>query len=428
MTKGIISLFNLLRLNRLLNEKKSFSRNILLKLFSKISMGKLTIIDDFGEIFLGGEDQRKDLKAEVTVHNSDVYVKLLRGGILASGEAYIDGDWSSPNLPMVTQLFSANLSTLEKMRYQQNFVGRIRLALGHFSNRNTVEGSRRNIATHYDLGNNFFKLFLDERMMYSSAVFFDGANNLDKASQDKLEKICQLLELHKNDHLLEIGTGWGGMAIYAAQKFHCQVTTTTISEQQYKYVLEKVGNCGLDKQITVLLKDYRDLTGKFDKLVSIEMIEAVGDEFFGTYFKSCSHLLAPHGKMVLQAITIPDQRYQAAANTVDFIKRYIFPGGCLPSIGKIAYHVGKNSDMQITHLQDIAQDYATTLSIWRNRFLSKSDDVLQQGFDEEFIRMWEFYLAYCEGGFRERVIGAVQLCLDKPNFRPVKYENIQDLN
>ena len=367
MTKGIISLINLLGLHQVFHSKKLLRRNILMRLFSKISMGHLTIKDDFGEIILGNEEQQKDLNAEVTIHDSSVYGKMLRGGILSSGEAYIDGDWSSPNLPMVTQLFSANLSNLEKIRYQQNLTGRLRLSIGHFFNRNTVEGSRRNIAAHYDLGNNFFELFLDERMMYSSAIFFDGANNLDKASEDKIENICQLLELTKEDHLLEIGTGWGGMALYAAQKFDCQVTTTTISEQQYIYTLDKVKDCGLEHKITVLLEDYRNLSGEFDKLVSIEMIEAVGDKFFGKYFESCSQLLTPNGKMVLQAITIPDQRYRAATNTVDFIKKYIFPGGWLPSIGKIAYHVGENTDMQITHLRDITQDYATTLSIWRNR-------------------------------------------------------------
>ena len=428
MTKGIISLINLLGMNQLSDRKKSLSRNILLKLFNKISVGILTIEDDSGKITLGKDEQRKDLNAEVIIHDRSVYENILSGGILASGEAYIDGSWSSPNLPMVIQLFSANLNMLEKMRYQQNLAGRLRLSIEHFFNRNTVEGSQRNIAAHYDLGNNFFKLFLDNRMMYSSAVFFDGASSLDKASQDKLDNICQLLELTEEDHLLEIGTGWGGMAIYAAQQFNCQVTTTTISKEQYKYALEKVKKYGLEEKINVLLEDYRNLSGQFNKLVSIEMIEAVGEQFFGEYFESCSQLLTPNGKMVLQAITIPDQRYRAATNTVDFIKKYIFPGGCLPSVGKIAYHVGKDTDMQITHLRDIAHDYATTLSIWRGRFLSKSEEVLHQGFDEKFIRMWEFYLAYCEGGFRERVIGAVQLCLVKPSFKPNEHSNTKYLD
>ena len=428
MTKGIISLINLLGMNQLSDRKKSLSRSILLNLFNKISVGILTIEDDSGTITLGKDEQRKDLNAEVIIHDRNVYRNILSGGVLASGEAYIDGGWSSPDLPMVIQLFSANLSMLEKMRYQQNLAGRLKLSLEHFFNKNTVEGSQRNIAAHYDLGNNFFKLFLDDRMMYSSAVFFDGASNLDKASQDKLDNICQLLELTEEDHLLEIGTGWGGMAIYAAQQFNCQVTTTTISKQQYKYALEKVKKHGLEGKINVLLEDYRNLNGQFDKLVSIEMIEAVGDQFFGKYFESCSQLLTPNGKMVLQAITIPDQRYRAATNTVDFIKKYIFPGGCLPSIGKITYHVGRDTDMQITHLRDIAHDYATTLSIWRSRFLSKSEEVVRQGFDERFIRMWEFYLAYCEGGFRERVIGAVQLCLVKPSFKTNEHPNTKHLD
>ncbi len=428
MTKGIISLINLLGLKQLSDGKKSLSRGVLLRLFSKISFGSLTIEDDSGRVTLGDDELRGDLSAEVVIHDSSLYGNILSGGILASGDAYINGEWSSPNLPMVTQLFSANLTMLENIRYQKNPMSRLRLSIGHFFNRNTIEGSKRNIAAHYDLGNNFFKLFLDKRMMYSSAVFFDGAKNLDEASKDKLENICQLLELNKEDHLLEIGTGWGGMAIYAAQEFNCKVTTTTISKQQYSYTLEKVKEYGLEDKINVLLQDYRSLSGKFDKLVSIEMIEAVGDQFFDKYFESCSQLLAPNGKMVLQAITIPDQRYSAATNTVDFIKKYIFPGGCLPSVGKIAYHVGENTDMQITHLRDIAQDYAATLSIWRNRFLAKSDEVIHQGFDERFIRMWEFYLAYCEGGFRERVIGAMQLCLVKPHFKPIEHKSLEHLD
>ncbi len=428
MTNGISSLINLLGLKQISDGKKSLSRGVLLKLFSKISVGSLTIEDDSGRVTLGDDELRRDLSAEVVIHDSNLYGNILSGGILASGEAYINGEWSSPNLPMVTRLFSANLTMLEKIRYQKNLMPRLRLSIGHFFNRNTVEGSKRNIAAHYDLGNNFFKLFLDKRMMYSSAVFFDGAKNLDEASKDKLENICQLLELTKEDHLLEIGTGWGGMAIYAAQEFNCKVTTTTISKQQYSYTLERVKEYGLEDKINVLLQDYRSLSGKFDKLVSIEMIEAVGDQFFDKYFESCSQLLVPNGKMVLQAITIPDQRYRAATNTVDFIKKYIFPGGCLPSVGKIAYHVGENTDMQITHLRDIAQDYAATLAIWRNRFLAKSDEVIHQGFDERFIRMWEFYLAYCEGGFRERVIGAMQLCLVKPHFKPIEHQSLKYLD
>ena len=221
-----------------------------------------------------------------------------------------------------------------------------------------------------------------------------------------------------SDHLLEIGTGWGGMAIHAASRYGCRVTTTTISREQFEYAKARVEEAGLQDRVTLLCEDYRNLTGEYDKLVSIEMIEAVGHEFYSNYFRCCSQLLKPQGKMVIQAITISDQRYQEARDSVDFIKRYIFPGGCLPSIAVISDHLARDTDMQMVHLRDITLDYALTLEIWRERFMNRLDDVRQMGFDDQFIRMWEFYLAYCEGGFRERIIGTVQLAFAKPGYRP----------
>ncbi len=425
MTKSMIAPLKTLGNTKLEKHKLTASKQLLLNLINNISTGRLTIKDSEEEIILGQSGDRQNLSAEVIIHNQDTYRKMILGGILASGESYIEGDWDSSDLVLVTQLFSANVEILEKMRRQRSLLGKVALTLRHFLSKNSIKGSKRNIAAHYDLGNDFFELFLDQRMMYSSAIFSKGATNLDDASRDKLETISDHLQLSSKDHLLEIGTGWGGMAIYAAEKFGCKVTTTTISEQQFKYTCNKVAELGLSNKVTVLLQDYRNLKGKFDKLVSIEMIEAVGDEFFGKYFACCSQLLKPNGRMVIQAITIPDQRYQAAVETVDFIKRYIFPGGCLPSIGKIAYHVAKNTDMRITHLEDITGDYASTLAIWRNRFLSELEKVQQQGFDQKFIRMWEFYLAYCEGGFRERIIGAAQICFDKPNFIPLSTVKVE---
>jgi len=277
--------------------------------------------------------------------------------------------------------------------------------------------SRDNISAHYDLGNDFFSLFLDPTMMYSSAIFEDVDRGLDEAAVAKLDEICHQLELSPGDHLLEIGTGWGGMAIHAAKHYGCRVTTTTISQEQYDYACAAVKREGVADRVTLLLQDYRSLEGQYDKLVSIEMIEAVGHEFYREYFQRCSALLKPTGKMVIQAITMADQRYEQARDSVDFIKRYIFPGGCLPSVAVIADHLARDTDMQMVHLRDITQDYAVTLAHWRSRFMDKLEAVKAMGFDDNFIRMWDYYLCYCEGGFRERIISTVQLAFAKPGYR-----------
>jgi cyclopropane-fatty-acyl-phospholipid synthase len=346
-----------------------------------------------------------------------VYRQILTGGTIAAGETYIHGAWSSPDPVAVTRLFSANMATMASMESGQSLMVRLGLKLAHHLNRNTREGSRKNIAAHYDLGNDFFRLFLDPTMMYSSALFREQDVSLEEASIAKLDEICVQLELSEEDHLLEIGTGWGGMAIHAARHYGCRVTTTTISREQYEYASALVEEAGLQDRITVLCEDYRNLTGRYDKLVSIEMIEAVGHQFYSNYFRCCSQLLQPGGRMVIQAITMSDQRYRQARDSVDFIKRYIFPGGCLPSIAVISDHLARDTDMQMVHLRDITPDYALTLAHWRERFMNRLDDVRAMGFDEQFIRMWEFYLAYCEGGFRERIIGTVQLAFAKPGYR-----------
>ena len=267
------------------------------------------------------------------------------------------------------------------------------------------------------LGDVYKRQFLDPTMMYSSAVFPSPTATLEESSVYKLDLICQQLELSPDDHLVEIGTGWGGMAVHAAQRYGCRVTTTTLSQEQYEYTLQRVAAAGLSDRIEVLCRDYRDLEGTYDKLVSIEMIEAVGFEFYQNYFSKCAALLKPDGLMVIQAITMADQRYEQAKHSVDFIKRYIFPGGCLPSLEVIGHHVARDTDMQIIHLRDITGDYADTLAEWRRRFQAALPQVRAQGFDELFERMWEFYLCYCEGGFRERVISTVQLTFAKPGYR-----------
>jgi cyclopropane-fatty-acyl-phospholipid synthase len=369
-------------------------------------------------LHFGKSDCASGIQASVQVHDQQLYRDMLSGGSIAAGEAYIRGYWSTPNLTEVMRFFSANLALLEGLKSKHSWLFKQTLRLQHFFNRNTQTGSRKNIAAHYDLGNDFFQHFLDPTMMYSAAVYENADSTLYDASTNKLRILCEQLELKPSDHLVEIGSGWGAMAVYAAQNYGCKVTTTTISQEQFKLTCERVKQAGLEDRVTVLCEDYRDLRGRFDKLVSIEMIEAVGHEFFATYFAKLSSLLKPHGSAVIQSITIPDARYDAYKSSVDFINRYIFPGGCLPSLGQIAKHIAEQTDLEMVHLRDITQDYARTLAVWRERFFEKLSAIKAMGFDDDFERLWEYYLCYCEGGFRERVIGTVQLTFAKPGYRP----------
>lgn len=417
MNDASVNRIRLLPQARGLRSRGNLARRFMLRVLSRIKVGSLSIHDGdnryhFGQAGVPGEPQ-----AEILVHNPAAFGKVLTGGTIAAGEAYIAGDWSSPDLTAVTRLFSANMDSIDAMEAGQHWYTRLALKLAHAINRNTHRGSRRNISAHYDLGNDFFRLFLDSTMMYSAALFERAETTLEKAAVDKLDEICRRLELRRDEHLLEIGTGWGGMAIHAATHYGCKVTTTTISRKQYEFARARVRELGLQDRITLLLKDYRALTGQYDKLVSIEMIEAVGHDFYSSYFQCCSRLLKDHGKMVIQAITIPDGRYEQARRSVDFIKRYIFPGGCLPSLEIIARHLARDTDMQMVHLRDITADYASTLAHWRQRFMERLDEVRALGFDRRFIRMWEFYLCYCEGGFRERIIGTTQMAFAKPGYR-----------
>ena len=393
------------------------ARETLFRLLGKVEVGSLTLHEGPQSYHFGEHGNPAHPHAEIHIHDAAVYAQVLSGGSLGAGEAYIKARWSSPDPVQVTRLFSANMVAMEGLDSGQSRIALLLLKIGHWLKRNTQKGSRENITAHYDLGNNFFELFLDPTMMYSAALFADPSITLEAASLAKLDEICRQLSLKPDDHLLEIGTGWGGMAIYAARHYGCRVTTTTISAEQYEYACKQVREEGLEDKVTLLCEDYRHLTGQYDKLVSIEMIEAVGHQFYKDYFETCSRLLKDNGKMVLQAITIPDRRYKEARDSVDYIKRYIFPGGCLPSLSVMAEHVSKDTDMQMVHLRDITEDYATTLARWRERFLLQTDAVEKMGFDQDFIRLWDYYLSYCEGGFRERIIGTVQLALAKPGFR-----------
>ena len=290
----------------------------------------------------------------------------------------------------------------------------------HRFNRNSLTGSRRNIAAHYDLGNDFFAAWLDERMMYSSGLFEDESDTLEQAQVNKLNRICRQLDLKPTDSLVEIGTGWGGLAIHAARHFGCRVTTTTISREQYDYACRQVQQAGLTDRIDVLMRDYRDLDGRYDKLVSVEMIEAVGHHYLDRYLATIDGLLKPDGLALVQAITIEDFRYQSALKSVDFIKRYIFPGSFIPSLSAITASMARATRLGLIELADFGASYALTLRHWRQRFDAAWDDISATGFDETFRRRWQFYLAYCEGGFRERAISDVHLLLAGPGFRPMR--------
>jgi len=358
------------------------------------------------------------LQGEIQILDSATWGMVASNGSIGAGEAFIHGYWTSPDLTAVIRVFVSNLDVLDGMERGMARLGRPLIQGLHWLNRNTRQGSQKNIAAHYDLGNDLFEQFLDPTMMYSAAQFLSPDDTLEQAQLNKLDRICQKLALKPEDHLLEIGTGWGSMAIYAAQHYGCKVTTTTLSKEQFAYTEQRIAQLGLQAQITLLLKDYRDLTGQFDKLVSIEMIEAVGHRFLPTYFKQCAHLLKADGLMLLQAITIRDQRYEQAKRSVDFIQRHIFPGGALPSVQKMLEIVTRDTDMNLLHMEDFGLHYAKTLRIWHDNFRHAHGSLTELGYDDYFLRLWEFYLCYCEGGFLERTIGTAQLLLAKPSALP----------
>jgi cyclopropane-fatty-acyl-phospholipid synthase len=393
------------------------ARKLVFQRLANLTHGRLRIHDGYGYQGFSGTDRRHELSVSLQVTDGRFYTNLALGGAVGAAESYMMGHWHTDDLTGLIRLLVANRSVLENLDSGTARVSAPLRRVLHWINRNTRSGSRKNIAAHYDLGNDFFRLWLDESMMYSAAVFERPDMSLEEASAAKLDRLCRKLELVPGDHVLEIGTGWGGFAIHAATHYGCKVTTTTISREQYDYARARVSEAGLDHRITLLLQDYRELEGDYDKLVSIEMIEAVGHEYLDTYFSQCSGLLKPGGMMALQAITIADQRYEAALKSVDFIQRYIFPGGFLPSVTAMLASLTGKTDMRLYHLEDIGEHYATTLRHWRIRFKQKLTEIRAMGYSEEFLRMWEYYYCYCEGAFTERAIGNVQMLLVKPGNR-----------
>ena len=328
------------------------------------------------------------------------------------------GHWHCDDLVALVRILVRNRDVLDGMETGWARLGGWMLRRWHSLRRNTEAGSRRNIAAHYDLGNEFFALFLSADQMYSSAYWQGGEDTLEAASRRKLKRVCEKLRLSPRDRLVELGTGWGALAVYAAAHYGCHVTTTTISRAQYAAARERVQRAGVGDRVTVLLEDYRTLSGAYDKLVSIEMIEAVGADYLDTYFSQVGRMLRPEGLALIQAITIEDHRYRGALRDVDFIKRHVFPGSFIPSIEAMLVAKARTSDLALVALEDFGDSYARTLEAWRERFLSHLAQVRTLGFDERFIRLWDFYLAYCEGGFRERSIGVAHLLLAKPGYRP----------
>lgn len=355
--------------------------------------------------------------ASITVYNPQFYRRTVFGGALGFAESYLQGEWTTDDLTAVLQFFGGNLDQSKRAEGTLSRFGRWAARMGHKLAKNTRLGSRKNISAHYDLGNDFFQTFLDETMMYSSGIFPRENASLHEASIEKLDRICRKLDLKPTDHVIEIGTGWGGFALHAAREYGCRVTTTTISQEQFDMATKRVREAGLDNRVTILMQDYRDLTGHYDKLVSIEMIEAVGHEFLETYFEKCSQLLKPDGMLAIQAITIPHQRYDRYIKSVDFIQKYIFPGGCLPSITRMNDVIGRRTDLQVAEIADFAEHYADTLEIWKERCFQCQDEILELGYDERFLRLWEYYLSYCEAGFRDRLTGVVQMFATKPECR-----------
>jgi cyclopropane-fatty-acyl-phospholipid synthase len=391
------------------------ARAVVHRLLGLTRRGLLELREPDGSVAqFGALDHSAPLHAVLEVHSPAFYRQLLRGSV-GLAEAHMGGLWASPDLVTLVRLAARNGEALDRpRRWLRPIIGPIR-AIGRA--RNTITRSRRQIAAHYDLGNPLFALFLDEQMMYSSAIFPTAGATLEEASRHKIETVCRKLSLGPADHLLEIGTGWGALAVHAARNYGCRVTTTTISREQHDHAQALVRAAGLEDRVTVLLRDYRELHGRYDKLVSIEMIEAVGWKDFGTFFARCSDLLAPEGLMLLQAITIDDRAYHVEKGNRSFIATYIFPGGCLPSSEIIARCVALRTDLHTVGAQDITGHYAETLRHWRARFAERVDDVRALGYDERFVRLWNLYLAYCEAGFRERRIRDVQLLLAKPRWR-----------
>jgi len=389
------------------------AKKVVFKVLEKLQGVGLILVEKEGDTYHIG-DQNAELQAQLIVNHPSFYKRILTGGSIGAGEAYVDGWWDSPDLTKVIRVLARNLPTLDKLEAKVGWLTTLAEKITHKVRRNNKDNARQNISAHYDLGNALYSLFLDSKMLYSCAIYRSEQDDLLSAQTHKMDRLCRQLNLKPTDHLLEIGTGWGALAIHAAKHYGCRVTTTTISKEQHAWAKECIEQQGLDDKITLLLDDYRDLTGQYDKVVSVEMVEAVGKEYLTTYIKKCQSLLKPGGLLALQTITITDQRYDSYSRGVDFIQKHIFPGGFLPSITVLVNEMTKQSDFVVRDIKDIGLDYARTLSDWHQTFNQNTDKLAQLGYDQRFVRMWRYYFCYCEGGFLERSISTVQLIASRP--------------
>lgn len=385
------------------------SRHLVMKKLEALQGGSLRVADEWGITRFG---DATELQAAIDVRRPAFYRSAAIGGTLAVAESYIRGDWDCEQL---TELFRLLIRNRDATRHVDGGLARLAGASQRALHRwrdNSRRGSRRNISAHYDLGNDFFRLWLDDSLAYSSGIFPSSRASLREASIEKIDRACRKLDLQASDHVLEIGGGWGGFAIHAAANYGCRVTTTTISQEQFTLAQRRIDGSGLGDRITLLNSDYRDLCGRFDKLVSIEMIEAVGHRYFDAFFDQCGRLLRSSGSLLLQAIVMPERHYDDYLRSVDFIQRYIFPGGCLPSLSAMLESVGRTGSLRLVHAEDFAPHYAETLRRWRTNFEEAIPEVHRLGYGEHFVRLWRYYLCYCEAAFEERSIGVMQLQFD----------------
>ncbi len=391
-------------------------RKILISVLNHATEGHF-ILKENGRVIAEVGSRDDTLQAEAEILDSRVYGRALFGGNTAAGEAFVDGWWTSPDITQVTRFFARNLSMMDYWGQRFGWMLKPFSVVRLIRRMNTAAQAKKNILAHYDLGNDLYQAFLDPRMQYSSAIYNHEGESLSAAQDNKLIRLCEQLNLTEQDHLLEVGSGWGGLAIFAASHYGCRVTTTTISDAQYAFAKEQIRSLGLEHKITLLNKDYRKLTGEFDKIVSVEMIEAVGEKYLPGFFKKLNSLLKPNGLLMLQAITIADQRFAEYSRSEDFIQKHIFPGGFLPSMALMSKIVADKTELVIRDVLDIGQDYAQTLAHWRQAFLLQQKELQTKGYDEKFKNLWLYYLGYCEGGFLEKRISAVQVLASKAPHR-----------
>ena len=421
-----VPLLESLQISEKVTRSNRFFAGQIRKRFNGLIGGEVEIHDQLNSYVLPGSEQENDrytenpLRAKVYVGNADMYRRIMLGGTIGSAESYMQQQWSTDDLTSLIRIMIRNLDHFTKLERGWARIKTVIHYCQHALRHNSPANSRRNIYEHYDLGNDFYRLFLDPTLNYSSGVFENLSptapvkESMLSASVRKMDTICQKLQLNSLDHVLEIGTGWGAMAVHMASKYGCRVTTTTISQQQFDVAHKRVAEAGMEDSVTVLLKDYRELDGKYDKLVSIEMIEAVGHQYYDQFFAKCDELLQDDGAMLLQAITIGEQNYDYHIRNVDFIGKYIFPGGSLPSISALSKSIGRVSRMRMIHQTDITPHYQRTMLCWREKFFEQLDAIRALGYDEAFIRRWHFYLCYCEAAFAERRVNCTHLMFANP--------------